>query len=47
MNDERWHDVGEVAELSRQPLQELLVGRTKTAAEQSDAVRPRDLQFSG
>lgn len=31
MNEENWHDVGAVAELSRQPLQQILVGRTKVA----------------
>lgn len=31
MKDEGWHDVGDAAELSKQPVQELLVGRTKIA----------------
>ena len=36
MNEENWHDVGEVAELSKQPLQQILVGRTKIALSFSD-----------
>ena len=31
MNKEQWHDVGEVAELSKKPLQEVFVGRSKIA----------------
>ena len=31
MNEERWHDVGDVAELSKKPLQQILVGRKRIA----------------
>lgn len=31
MNEDQWHDVGEVAELSKKPLQQVLVGRSKIA----------------
>ena len=31
MNEGKWHDVGELAELSKTPLQQVLVGRTKIA----------------
>jgi len=31
MNDEKWHDMGEVAELSKKPLQQVRVGRAKVA----------------
>jgi nitrite reductase/ring-hydroxylating ferredoxin subunit/multimeric flavodoxin WrbA len=31
MNDETWHDVGEVAELSKKPLQQIVLGRKKIA----------------
>ncbi len=31
MSNELWHDVGDAAELAQQPLQQLLVGRTKVA----------------
>jgi len=31
MDEEQWHDVGEVAELSKKPLQQVLAGRSKIA----------------
>jgi nitrite reductase/ring-hydroxylating ferredoxin subunit/multimeric flavodoxin WrbA len=31
MNEKKWHDVGEVAELAKTPLQQILVGRRKVA----------------
>ena len=31
MNEEQWHDVGEVTELSKKPLQQVLAGRSKIA----------------
>jgi len=36
MNEENWHDVGEAAELSKQPLQQILIGRTRIALSFSD-----------
>ena len=31
MSEGQWHDVGKAEELARQPLQQILLGRTKIA----------------